>query len=124
MAELELFKKIIRGQFKIYGFMSYETKLLFISLFAPDPAMRLGAKPNGWQDLYKMPFFDGLDFKALRKHQLPAPWVPDLKNPLDSSKFNEPDKSIEDKMTQNDPSITEEQQQMFHAFGEYSAESK
>lgn len=116
MAELALFKKIIRGQFKVYGFMSFEAKLLFISLFVPDPVMRLGARPNGWQDLYKMPFFNGLDFKALRQQKLKAPWVPELKNPLDSSKFNEV-QEVEDKMSVTDPAISSEQQQIFHVFG-------
>ena len=115
MAELTLFKKIIRGQFKLYGFMSFEAKLLFISLFVPDPAHRLGARANGWQDLYNLSFFEGLDFKALRKQSLPAPWVPDLKNPLDSSNFHEISQ-VEDKMTTNDPPISEVEQQLFHAF--------
>jgi protein kinase A len=110
-----LFKKIIRGQFKIYGFMSFEAKLLFISLFVPDPAQRLGAGANGWQDLYNLSFFDGLDFKALRKQSLEAPWVPELKNPLDSSNFQELT-HVEDKMTINDPPISEVEHQMFHAF--------
>ena len=116
MAELELFKKIIRGQFKIYGSMSFESKLLFISLLVPDPDKRLGAKANGWQDLCKQPYFDGLNFRDLRKRQIEAPWVPDLKNPLDSSNFNDME-HIEDKMTSEHPPITDEQQQMFYAFG-------
>lgn len=119
MAELSLFKKIIRGQFKLYGFMSFEAKFLFISLFVPDPAKRLGAKANGWQDLYNLAFFDGLDFKELRKQNIPAPWVPDLKNPLDSSNFHEMNK-VEDKMTVNDPPITDAEQLMFHVFEKQS----
>jgi protein kinase A len=82
--------------------------------------MRLGAKPNGWQDLYKLPFFDGLDFKALRKQKLKAPWVPELKDPLDSSKFKEMTK-VEDKMDASDPAISEEQQHMFQVFGSFGA---
>jgi serine/threonine protein kinase len=120
MAELDLFKRICNGQFKIYGFMSYEARLLFINLFVPDPAKRLGARPNGWVDLQKLSFFDGIDFKGLGKQALPAPWVPDLKNPLDSSKFAGVNPNTPDKMHMTDPAIDDELQAMFHAFGKHA----
>eukprot|EP00934_Nitzschia_sp_Nitz4_P001254 Nitzschia sp. Nitz4//scaffold200_size39268//3333//5875//NITZ4_007610-RA/size39268-augustus-gene-0.66-mRNA-1//1//CDS//3329541268//1254//frame0 len=116
MAELELFKKICRGQFKLYGFMSFEVKYLIISLFVPDATMRLGSRPNGWKDIFSLSFFKGFDFESLRRLQLSPPWIPDLKNPLDSSNFSDCS-NAEDKMTANDPALTESQQKIFHAFG-------
>jgi hypothetical protein len=47
-----------------------------------------------------------------------APWVPDLKNPLDSSRFH-PDAAVnEDRlMTAILPGISEEQQHIFSSVG-------
>ena len=86
-------------------------------LLEKDPARRLGVSGCPAGDVCEQPFFKNIDFKALRKQQLAAPWVPDLKNPLDSSKFNEVDKNVTDKMTANDPPNTAPQQAMFTAFG-------
>lgn len=121
MAELDLFKKICRGQFKIYGFMSFPAKLLFISLFEPDPSQRLGARANGWQDLYKLPFFDGLDWDALRKCKLEAPWIPKLKNPLDASNFAKM-QHVADKMKEDDHDLSEADQKIFGIFGPMTKE--
>jgi len=119
MPELDLFKKIIRGQFKIYGFMSLAAKMLLIQLLVPDPDLRLGAKPNGWQDLFALDFFKDIDFKLLRRQGIEAPWVPELQNPLDASQFtarhNAPDKMLSD-----DPPLSTEEQALFHAFGKMS----
>lgn len=117
MPELDLFKKIIRGQFKIYGFMSMEVKLFLINMLVPDPTLRLGARANGWQDICQLSFFETVDFKALRRQSLVAPWVPELKNPLDSSNFSGVNPQTQDKMTVQDPALTDDQQAMFHAFG-------
>jgi serine/threonine protein kinase len=121
--ELELFNKIINGQFKIYGFMSYEARLLFISLFVPDPSKRLGASPSGWQDLANLSFFDCIDFKSLGRQTLPAPWVPDLHSPLDSCNFSGVKPDTPDKMNEAELTIDDELQAMFHAFGKVSMET-
>lgn len=117
MEQLELFEKVCQGEFKLYGFMSAEVKLLFVHLFVPNPLMRLGSRPNGWNDLYALSFFNGFDFESLRRQKLAAPWVPNVGNPLDASNFSN-FYYFEDKMSADYAELSESQQQMFNAFGE------
>lgn len=126
--ELGLYKRICLGRFEMTGNMSIDFRMLMVALLYPDPAQRLGSRVKGWRDIFAAPWFSGddnddhnddhaFDLSKLRKQSLTAPWVPDLKNPLDSSRFH-PDASVhEDLMTAMLPGITEEQQQIFRSFG-------
>jgi serine/threonine protein kinase len=116
MDELALFKRICKGQFELLGYMTYEFRLLMISMLVPDPNRRLGSRAGGWKDIFRSPWFDEVDMRRLLKRELEAPWVPDLKNPLDSSKFDDCSK-LEDKMQAKAATITKEQQKIFKTFG-------
>jgi protein kinase A len=119
MQEIDLFKKISRAEFKLFGYMSFEVKLLFISLFVPDSTRRMGSRANGWREIFDSPWFADVDFKALRRQTIQAPWVPTLKDPLDSSNFGDCSE-LEDKMEANEPTLSEEEQQIFKSFGPLS----
>jgi serine/threonine protein kinase len=115
--ELTLFKRICRGEFTLRGSMSFDLKLLLISLFVPDNTRRLGSRANGWKEIFDSPWFAEVDFKDLRNQIIKAPWVPALKNPLDGSNFRDCS-NLEDKMEANDePILTDEEQQIFKTFG-------
>jgi serine/threonine protein kinase len=114
--EVTMYKRICRGEFKVNSDMSFELKLLFISMFVPDSSKRLGARTAGWQDIFKSPWFKDIDIKKLKKRDLTAPWVPKINNPLDSSNF-EGVKGVEDKMNTEDPEISGEDQKIFSVFG-------
>lgn len=116
MNQMELFKKISRGEFKLMGYMSYEVKLLLISLFITDPSRRMGSRASGWQEIFDTAWFADVDFKALRRQTIQAPWVPSLKNPLDSSNFSDCS-GLEDKMQVKEPTLSNSQQQIFKTFG-------
>jgi serine/threonine protein kinase len=119
MQEMELFKKISRAEFKLFGFMSFEVKLLLISLFVPDSTRRMGSRANGWQEIFDAPWFADVDFQAIRRQTIQAPWVPTLKDPLDSSNFGD-FSGLEDKMEANEPTLSEEEQHIFKSFGTVS----
>ena len=114
--EVTMYKRICKGEFKINGNMSQEFKLLLISMLVPDQAKRLGSRSAGWQDIFKLSWFKSLDLKALRRREVTAPWVPKLKNPLDSSNFADV-KNVKDKMKVDGPALTEKQQKIFESFG-------
>ena len=120
MDELALFKRICRGTFELEGFMTFEFRMLMVSMLVPDPSLRLGSRSNGWRDIFASPWFvndDLFDLHGVRGRKVKAPWVPDLKNPLDSSKFHNTPSGVEDKMKVVEAPISENQQKIFSSFG-------
>jgi len=97
-------------------------RMLMVALLYPDPTQRLGSAANGWRDIFAHPWFnddDSFDLRSLRKRELPAPWVPNLKDPLDISRFHQPSSDIDDLMEQRffPFDLTENQEQLFSCFG-------
>lgn len=116
MEELALFKKIARGRFEVKGWMSVDLKLLMVKMLVPDPAQRLGSLAGGSKDIYEASWFSDIDFEKLRKQEIEAPWIPDAKDPLDSSNFDDISKQVEDKFDADEPDLTPEQQEVFRTF--------
>jgi serine/threonine protein kinase len=124
MDELALYKRICRGTFELDGTMSMEFRLIMVALLYPDPAQRLGSGVNGWRDIFAAGWFakdETLDLRRLRKQEIPAPWVPDLKDPLDASRFHRNASEVEDLMATSLPSISKLQQRVFESFGPHVA---
>lgn len=121
MDELALYKRICRGTFEVDGTMSVELRMLLVAILHPDPTQRLGSRVNGWWDIFAAPWFanddDNFDLQGLRQQKTPAPWVPDLKDPLDASRFQFDESNVEDMMKSSMPGITLEQQKIFDTFG-------
>lgn len=120
--ELALYKRICKGTFELDGSMSLDFRSLMVQILYPDPTQRLGCRANGgWRDIYVSPWFaarDGsFDLRLLRRQELPAPWVPVLNHPLDSSKFRADPSDAEDFMTATFPPLSNEQQLIFASFG-------
>jgi len=101
--------------------MSVEFRMLITSVLYPNPEQRLGSGRIGWRDIFDSPWFasdDSFDIRRLRMQKLPAPWVPNLKDPLDASSFHPRDESdMEDLLDQTFPPVAESHQQMFASFG-------
>ncbi|CAB9503334.1 MAP kinase-activated protein kinase 2 (Fragment) [Seminavis robusta] len=117
MDELALYKRICRGTFELDGTMSPEFRQLIVSILYPDPTRRLGSRVNGWRDMFASQWFANIDLRSLRKQEISAPWVPELKDPLDASRFHPDSSDVEDLMTATLPGISETQQSVFDAFG-------
>jgi len=54
-----------------------------------NPAFRLGNLSGGIDDIIRDPFFSTVDWAALERRALPAPYIPPIGDPLDSSNFDE-----------------------------------
>lgn len=48
-----------------------------------------GSGPSGALEIKSHPFFAGIDWELLAKKEIPAPFKPDIKHPLDTSNFSE-----------------------------------
>lgn len=60
-------------------------------LLTVNPAFRLGNLSGGTDDILKDPFFSTMDWEAMRNRRTRSPYVPPIKDPLDSSNFDEYD---------------------------------
>uniref|UniRef100_A0A2K6UHX6 non-specific serine/threonine protein kinase n=1 Tax=Saimiri boliviensis boliviensis TaxID=39432 RepID=A0A2K6UHX6_SAIBB len=58
-------------------------------LLCKDPKKRLGAGPQGAQEVQNHPFFQGLDWVALAARKIPAPFRPQIRSELDVGNFAE-----------------------------------
>ncbi|CAD5196322.1 unnamed protein product, partial [Musa acuminata subsp. malaccensis] len=70
-SEWLIFQRIITRDLKFPEFFSHEARDLIDKLLDTDPSKRPGAGPDGYASVKKHPFFNGVDWKQLRK--APAP---------------------------------------------------
>jgi hypothetical protein len=91
-------------------------KTLIENLLVRRQASRLGNLSKGYIDIKNHPWFDtsSVDFKALLKKKVVAPWKPDVKNPLDSSNFDDFSSIENEKDTGR--RLTSEEQKVFKGF--------
>ena len=128
--ELGLYKRICKGTFELNGQMSFAFRMLMTQVLYPDPSQRLGSsrKQHGWRDIFDSSWFasssddnntPAFDLRSLRKRELTPPWVPELRDSLDASRFHHDPSEVGDDWMANEsfPAISEKDQLVFHSFG-------
>ena len=117
MDQMTLFRCICNGRYEFppAGVMSMEIEDLLQRFFVLDPAKRLGSLARGINEIYAHQWFSDIDFAELRHKEIEAPWVPEIKDPLDKSNFENWD-HLEDKTLKKDPPLLPLQQRIFHNF--------
>jgi p90 ribosomal S6 kinase len=80
-------KMIIQAKLEMPVELSRDAQALLRQLFRRDPTRRLGA--GGADEIKKHVFFKGMDWDALAKKEIKAPFQPTLKSELDVSRFDE-----------------------------------
>jgi protein kinase A len=117
MDQIQLFRTICKAKFSFppAGVMSMEVEDLIQRFFVLDPAKRLGSLARGINEIYAHTWYDEIDFGELRQKEIPAPWTPNIKDPLDTANFESWD-HLEDKTKTQNPFISEEQQRIFKSF--------
>jgi protein kinase A len=103
-------------KYEIPKYVDDHAKTLIQKLLVRRQAARLGNLSKGYLDVKNHPWFEesSVDFKALLKKEIDAPWKPEVKNPLDSSNFDD-FRSIE-KEKDTGRRLTIEEQNMFKGF--------
>jgi hypothetical protein len=56
-------------------------------LLVREPGQRIGCLAGGHLDLKEHPWFNSLNFNDLVRKRIKAPWVPEIKDYLDTSAF-------------------------------------
>jgi protein kinase A len=117
MDQITLFRNICEGeyQFPPAGVMTMESEDLLQRFFVLDPAKRLGSLARGLNEIYAHTWYADIDFTALRNRELPVPWLPEIKDPLDKSNFEDWG-HLEDKTLMKGPTLSEVEQKVFEGF--------
>jgi protein kinase A len=115
MDQMELFRAIVKGKYNFPRKGSKESAAIIDALLVKKPGERLGSLKGGENDILEHKWFQNIDYDALRSRSIKAPKVPKLKDPLDSSNF-EDWSHLPDKTAKSQKKITEDQQSIFSGF--------
>lgn len=117
MDQMALFRKICSGEFSFPsgGVMSMEAEDLLQRFFVVEPTRRLGSLARGINEIYAHLWFSQIDFAELRHKSIEAPWVPDIKDPLDKSNFENWD-HLDDRTQKTDPGLLPFEDEVFRDF--------
>ena len=116
MDQLELFRAIANNiyAFPTDGSIGGNVKRLIKKVLVVNPKKRLGSLAGGVDDIYAHPWFEDVDFAALRRKEIEAPWLPQITDPLDTSKFQTWD--LEDVTKRKYPEISPRKHKIFNDF--------
>lgn len=112
--QVSLFKRIVMVKYSCPSTVNDDAKDLIKKLLTRRQSARLGNLSRGYLDVKEHPWFASMDFKKLNKYKLKAPWVPTIKNPLDSSHFE--DFSREEREQETGRALTSKEQTLFGEF--------
>ena len=85
---LNTYRRAINGRFVLPNDMSRAAADLIKKLVVVKPEKRLGQGPRGADGIRSHPWFSGFDWAALENFQMPAPFLPKLRNSEDTSNFD------------------------------------
>ena len=84
----DTFRRTLSGRFYVPHFIGDAAADLIFKLLQVSPERRLGSGPGGAAEVKAHRWFARVDWAALAARRLPAPIVPALRGPLDTSNFD------------------------------------
>lgn len=85
---MEVYEKILSGHVTIPSHFSRGLGEIVKKLLKVYQSKRLGRTKGGASSVMKQKWFSGFDWESLLKRELEPPFVPEVKDPLDSSNFD------------------------------------
>jgi len=85
---MQMYNKIARGKFKKAAHLLKNARDIISALLEVTPSKRLGVIKGGADLIKKHAWFKGFDWDKLLARQLPAPIIPTLNNPFDTTNFD------------------------------------
>lgn len=114
--QVSLFKRIVQVKYSFPQGMVHEmAQDLIQRLIVRRQANRLGCLSRGDMDVRDHMWFSIIDTDKLLKKQIPPPWIPRIKDPLDATHFDSY-RHLENEQPSSKPGLTPAQQQMFKDF--------
>ncbi|CAK1549342.1 unnamed protein product [Leptosia nina] len=83
----DITKRIVRCTYPAPNDVSPEVEDFIKKLLVKDPRRRLGGGEGDAEELKRHPFFKNLDWEAVARREVPAPFVPQLSHAADTSNF-------------------------------------
>eukprot|EP00946_MAST-07B_sp_MAST-7B-sp1_P002300 g2300.t1 len=84
----KMFAGIRSGELRFPDTVTPDAQSLLRALLCRNPRQRLGATQDGVDQIRKHEFFRGIDWKALVKRQISAPWKPQAETSQDAEKMS------------------------------------
>jgi serine/threonine protein kinase len=114
---ITLYRFIVKGSFLFpENTFSREAMDLIEKFLTSEPQKRLGSLAGGLDDIFQDPWFSSIDFAALRRKEIEAPWIPPIRDPLDKSSFPSRD-HIRPKKKEDYPKLRSGSHEIFKDFG-------
>ncbi|KAJ0170454.1 hypothetical protein K1T71_013825, partial [Dendrolimus kikuchii] len=83
----EITKRIVRCSYPVPPYVSPEVQDFIKKLLVKDPRRRLGGGDGDAEELKRHPFFQNLDWEAVARREIAAPFVPQLSHAADTCNF-------------------------------------
>jgi serine/threonine protein kinase len=115
-SDMDMFKRVVMVQYEFPAFVSDNGQDLVKKLLVRRMPDRLGMLSRGHYDVRDHPWFaeSGCHYKKLLKKELTPPWLPQVKDPLDSSNFD--DFSRDEREVDRGALLSKEEQAIFAGF--------
>jgi len=115
--QVSLFKRIVQVKYSFPpgGVVNEVAQDLVQRLIVRRQANRLGCLARGEMDIRDHSWFSIIDVEKLLKKKIPAPWIPQIRDPLDASHFDSY-RHVENEPATNKPHLSSHQQELFKNF--------
>jgi len=115
-SQVDMFKRIVLVKYDIPDFVDGLGGDLIQKLLVRKQRKRLGNLANGYLDVKRHPWFEesGIKYKKILRKKAEAPWIPEVKNPLDASNFD--DMSSYERERDSYRPLTKEEHEIFRGF--------
>jgi CRP-like cAMP-binding protein len=115
--QVSLFKRIVQVKYSFPpgSVVNEITQDLIQRLIVRRQSNRFGCLARADMDIRDHAWFSVITTEKLLKKQIPAPWVPQIKDPLDASHFDLY-KHVENEVPANKPALSSGQQDLFRDF--------
>jgi len=114
--QVSLFKRIVQVKYGYpQGVVTDSAQDMINRLVVRRQANRFGCLARGDMDIRDHAWFSVIDTDKLLNKKIPAPWIPKIKDPLDTSHFDSY-RHVENEAPSNKPHLSSHQQELFRDF--------
>jgi serine/threonine protein kinase len=99
MDQMTLYQSIVQDDYEAPANASPAAVDIIAKFLVKDPTQRLGSLARGEREIFEQEWFKDIDLKELRRGEIEAPWIPEIKDALDTGYFDNWD-HLEDKTQQ------------------------
>jgi len=114
--QVSLFKRIVQVKYSFpQGIVNETAQDVVKRLIVRRQANRFGCLARGDMDIRDHAWFGVIDVDLLLRKRIPAPWIPQIRDPLDASHFDSYG-HVENEPPSNKPRLSPNQQELFNDF--------